>query len=689
MSILKYYKDNSALTFNELMELSKLNEADLLSEVEKQISSKRLSLTSDDTYVLYKHLAVGKLDVKETFAFLLQAGEDLFLQEKDISDSLDNDIVLVHVGKTNKVIEVLERSLTRIVVHVSKLGPKNIFVPIKPFRLKIEILNEGDQSFFGGEVLLLEVDSFHKTYVKCHIVEVLGNTKDPGMDILELVHLFDWPASFSEDVLSEAEELDRTIDPKNRFVVNDELIITIDGADAKDLDDAVSLKMVDDHYMLSVHIADVTAYVKENSLLDKSALERATSVYLADRVIPMLPKRLSNDLCSLNVDEQKYALSVFMKINKSGDVVSHEVKQTLVSIDQRLNYNETNDFLDNGAKLYSKDIEKMMQGMYDLSLLLEQKRYNRGALNFTSDEFKYDTDDLGNILDIHLHVTGKSEAIIESFMILANEVVSLHLTSLDLPCIYRIHEKPDQERLLAVLDMIKSLGIKIPKINHVTPKSLQMIIEKTIDHPLEQVIHTLILRSMKKAVYSEQNLGHYGLASAYYSHFTSPIRRYPDLLLHRLIKRFLIKPDNLLEDVKHFEVLMPTVAKHCSDMEKKADELEREVDKLKTTEFMLNKKNDIFQAVVANITSAGMFLRLENGIEGLLPLRLMDDYFIFNPKLMDLYGRRSKKIYKVGMKIEVKLIEVDVKLRQLTFKLNEGKGERNNENRRHKQKSNA
>ena len=211
-----------------------------------------------------------------------------------------------------------------------------------------------------------------------------------------------------------------------------------------------------------------------------------------------------------------------------------------------------------------------MQGMYDLSLLLEQKRYNRGALNFTSDEFKYDTDDLGNILDIHLHVTGKSEAIIESFMILANEVVSLHLTSLDLPCIYRIHEKPDQERLLAVLDMIKSLGIKIPKINHVTPKSLQMIIEKTIDHPLEQVIHTLILRSMKKAVYSEQNLGHYGLASAYYSHFTSPIRRYPDLLLHRLIKRFLIKPDNLLEDVKHFEVLMPTVAKHCSDMEKKS-----------------------------------------------------------------------------------------------------------------------
>lgn len=688
MNILKYYKDHSSLAFEELLELSKLSDEQLLAHLDELIANRRLTKTKDNNYVLYKNLAVGRIDVKDNFSFLIQVGDDLFMQDKDIKDALDNDIVLVHIGKTNKVLEVLERNVQRLVVHVSKLGQKNVFIPIKPFRLMIE-LTEGSMPLFGGEVLLLEVEIFENKKAICRIVEQIGNTKDPGIDILELVYQFDWPHTFSDEVLSYTESLDRRIKEDGRYRVKDELIVTIDGADAKDLDDAVSLKIVDDYYHLSVHIADVTAYVTENSILDQAATERATSVYLADRVIPMLPKRLSNDLCSLNAAEDKYALSLFMKINRQGDVVSHEIKQTIIEVNQRLNYQEVNRYLDQKSPLYTKDIEQMMDHMYDLSNLLEQKRYIRGSLNFKSDEFKYDTDEFGNILDIHLAVTGQSEGIIESFMVLANETISMHLSTLGLPCIYRVHDKPDQEKLLNVLELIKGLGIKIPRINHVTPKALQMIIEKIENHPLEQVIHTLLLRSMKKAVYSENNIGHYGLASTYYSHFTSPIRRYPDLLLHRLIRRFLIEPSNVSEDFRHFEMLLPTLAKHCSDMEKKADELEREVDKLKTTEFMANQKNEVFEVVVSSITNAGMFVRLSNGIEGLLPLRLLDDYYTLNPKELTLTGKRSKKTFRIGQLIEVKLIEVDVKLRQLTFKLNEGKGERNYENRRHKPKSNA
>lgn len=688
MSILKYYKDHQSLSFQELLEVTGLNEQELLANVDQLISDRRLQKLDDGNYALYKNLLVGRLDVKETFAFLIQPGEDLFLQDKDIKDALDDDIVLVHVGKINKVIDVLERNVKRLVVHVSKLGNKNIYLPIKPFKMTIE-LNEETQTFYGGEVLLLEVVSYEKKKVVCKIIQILGNTKDPGMDILELVYQFEWPHEFSKDVLDYTESLDRTIKHDDRFIVNNELIVTIDGTDAKDLDDAVSLQIIDDYYHLSVHIADVSAYVEENTVLDDAALERATSVYLADRVIPMLPKRLSNDLCSLNANEEKYALSLFMKINRQGDVVSHELKQTVITVNKRLNYQEVNRYLDYNEPLYSKEIEEMMTHMHDLSKILEHKRVLRGALNFKSDEFKYDTDEFGNILDIHLAEVGHSEGIIESFMVLANETVSMHLSSLNLPCIYRVHDKPDQDKLINVLDLIKSLGIKIPRINHVTPKALQLIIEKIEEHPLEHVIHTLLLRSMKKAVYSENNIGHYGLASTYYSHFTSPIRRYPDLLLHRLIRRFLLNPTDIELDYKHFEMILPTLAKHSSDMEKKADDLEREVDKLKTTEFMESHKNEIFETVISSITASGMFVRLDNGIEGMVPLRLLDDYFIFNPKELSLIGKRTKHVFKIGQKIEVKLIEVDVKLRQLTFKLNEGKGERNYENRRHKQKGNA
>lgn len=407
--------------------------------------------------------------------------------------------------------------------------------------------------------------------------------------------------------------------------------------------------------------------------MEKEAFERTTSVYLADRVIPMLPRRLSNDLCSLNADTLKKCLSVTMRLDAYGNPISHQIEQTWVKVNYRLNYDEVNDFLDNGSSLVNKEVEQTIKDMYQLSYILEEKRVDRGALNFKSLEFKYETDEMGHIIDIHPYVTGKGQALIESFMVLANETVSLHLSSLELPCIYRVHDKPDPDKLIQVMQMVKELGLKIPKVNHITPKTLQNILNKLEGHPLELVFHTLFLRSMQKAEYSGKNIGHYGLASKFYSHFTSPIRRYPDLLLHRLIKAFLIDTTDFDKNYQYYEAYVNVASERCSVMERKADELERETDKLKTTQFMANKVNQSFKAVISSVTKAGLFVRLENGIEGLCPMRMMNDYYYFDEKALTLKGKDTKQLFKIGQEVEVKLKDVDVKLRQLTFIVKEEK----------------
>lgn len=669
MILLKLFKDSKAYRFDELLEITQMDVISLTEALDQLVSQKRLDY-KNDLYQLRPNYRVGFLDVKnQGFAFLLQEKDDLFIYEEDLGLSLDGDLVLVHVGVKNKVVDVLERTVKQIVVHVKKVNQTVMFLPIKPFRLQIEV---EEKDFIGGEVLLIEIQSYEGKKAIGQIVQRLGFETDPGMDILELVYEANWPYEFSQETLKEADEIE-SIDTMPRRVVENELIVTIDGKDAKDLDDAISLKKDGTDYILAVHIADVSAYVRPNSFMEKEAFERTTSVYLADRVIPMLPRRLSNDLCSLNADTLKKCLSVTMRLDAYGNPISHQIEQTWVKVNYRLNYDEVNDFLDNGSSLVNKEVEQTIKDMYQLSYILEEKRVDRGALNFKSLEFKYETDEMGHIIDIHPYVTGKGQALIESFMVLANETVSLHLSSLELPCIYRVHDKPDPDKLIQVMQMVKELGLKIPKVNHITPKTLQNILNKLEGHPLELVFHTLFLRSMQKAEYSGKNIGHYGLASKFYSHFTSPIRRYPDLLLHRLIKAFLIDTTDFDQNYQYYEAYVNVASERCSVMERKADELERETDKLKTTQFMANKVNQSFKAVISSVTKAGLFVRLENGIEGLCPMRMMNDYYYFDEKALTLKGKDTKQLFKIGQEVEVKLKDVDVKLRQLTFIVKEEK----------------
>lgn len=687
MKLITLFQRNASYTFDSLLELTQLDPINLSLELDELVKFKRLT-KKESLYSLKASYAIGLLDIKnQGFGFLLQEGDDLYIYEEDMGFALDGDLVLVHVGARNKVIDVLEHNTTELVVHVKKLNTQVLFLPIKPLRLTIQV--ETKQPFLGGEVLLISLDKYEGKSVYGTIKKSLGFETDPGMDILELVYQANWPYEFTKEALQEAETVE-SVDIAPRREVKDELIVTIDGTDAKDLDDAVALKKDGNDYILSVHIADVSSYVKPNSFLDHDAFERTTSVYLADRVIPMLPRKLSNDLCSLNAGTRKKCLSVTMRLDAYGNVIDHKIEQTWITVDKRLNYDEVNLFLDGETTLYTKEIESMITEMENLSVILEQKRRDRGALEFKSLEFKYDTDDLGNIIDIHPYISGKGQKLIESFMVLANETVSMHLSSLELPCIYRIHDKPTEEKLMNVMNMVKEMGIKIPKLHHITPKTLQNIIDKLEGHPLEIVFHTMFLRAMQKAEYSGKNIGHYGLASKFYSHFTSPIRRYPDLLLHRLIRAFLIETDQFDQNYLYYESVIETIAEKCSLMERKADELERETDKLKTTEFMSNKVNQVFDAIISNITKAGIFVRLENGIEGLAPIRLMKDYYYFDDIRLTLKGKNNKQEFSIGKPIKVKLIDCDIVLRQLTFIVAEEKKNDTKEfNRYPKQKSKA
>lgn len=687
MKLITLFQNGASYSFDDLLLHTHLDPITLSSQLDSLVSDKKL-IKKDALYSLKASYAIGLLDIKtQGFGFLLQKEEDLYIYEEDLGVALDGDLVLVHVGKRNRVVDVLEHNTLELIVHVKKINTQVLFLPIKPLRLKIEV--ETKASYLGGEVLLVRLEKFEGKTVYASIVKTLGFETDPGMDILELVYQANWPYEFSKEALDEAEAVN-PIDIAPRREVTDELIVTIDGKDAKDLDDAVALKKEGNTYKLSVHIADVSAYVTPDSFIDRDAIERTTSVYLADRVIPMLPRKLSNDLCSLNAGTRKKCLSVTMWLDLDANVVDHKIEQTWITVDRRLNYDEVNLFLDGETALYSKEIEQMITEMAAISDLLEAKRRARGALEFKSLEFKYETDDLGNIIDIHPYVSGRGQKLIESFMVLANETVSMHLSSMELPCIYRIHDKPTEEKLLNVMNMVKEMGIKIPKLHHITPKTLQNIIDKLEGHPLEIVIHTMLLRAMQKAEYSGKNIGHYGLASTYYSHFTSPIRRYPDLLLHRLIKAFLIETEQFDQNYRYYESVIETIAEKCSLMERKADELERETDKLKTTQFMANKKNQMFDAIISNITKAGIFVRLENGIEGLAPVRLMKDYYYFDDTHLTLTGKNNKKTFAIGNPIRVKLIDCDVVLRQLTFTVLEEKDyERKDFNRNSKQKGKA
>ncbi len=626
-------------------------------------------VTYDDPYyILNSDILIGRLDRKQTFGFLRQELKDVYIEGSNLSDAMHDDIVLVQMYFEPRVVAIVQRALKILNATVKRNRKEALYFSPDAY-LDRRLFVDPFEGLVEGHVVQLEVETIDASGVYAHVKTIIGHINDPDIDTLRIVSSYEWPEKFSDEVMASLKNININMDEeiKSRVDLREELIITIDGLDAKDLDDAISLKQVGDHYELGVHIADVSSYVKADSLLDQSAYERATSVYLADRVIPMLPHLLSNDYCSLNAHEPKLTLSCLMTLDQDGKVVDHRIEKTVIESNRRMNYTEVNEFLKKGKSLNNKPIEKMIITMNELSQKLALLRKQRGEIEFESIELKFIVDEQGKVIDVKERHQEDAEELIESFMLIANETVAEHMYHLDVPTLYRIHEKPDIVKLKTALQTVAKLGFQ-PNMRHAgEAKTLQYITKRSSDTPYGPIVHMLLLRAMQKAKYSNVLDIHFGLGATYYTHFTSPIRRYPDLMLHRLIHLFVLgEASNYDKAMAHYENIMTDVAKHTSDQERSAIQLERDVAKLKSCEYLQNKVGEKYKAVITQMMPTGMFVQLQSGIEGFVPLRLLDDYYIYNDDILSFIGRRGKK-YRLGDQVEVELLSVDMTSRKVDF----------------------
>ncbi|MBO0469612.1 ribonuclease R [Enterococcus sp. DIV0242_7C1] len=622
---------------------------------------------------------------------------DVYIPKEAVNFAMDGDTVAIDIvqtadpfsdrGAEGKIVEIKTRAITQVVgefiayddKEVSETDLYGYAVPKdkKMAGLTFNIAAQGIKPV-DGSIVIVEVTHYpEKEYPRSLeglVKKVVGHKNDPGMDILSIVVAHGIPTSFPDPVLDEADKVPDAIsedDIKGRRDLRDQLIVTIDGEDAKDLDDAVTVqKLENGNYFLGVHIADVSYYVTEGSELDIEAYERGTSVYLTDRVVPMIPQRLSNGICSLNPHVPRLTMSCEMEITPEGHVVKHDIFRSVIQTAERMTYTAVNEILEEQnpetMERY-KELVPMFKEMGELHQILEQMRETRGAISFEDREAKVLVDAKGHPQDILLRTRGVGERLIESFMLAANETVAKHYHDLKLPFIYRIHEQPKEEKMQRFFDFAAVLGILVKGTKtDITPKDLQRVLEQVADKPEEAVINTMLLRSMQQARYSEDNYGHYGLAAEYYTHFTSPIRRYPDLIVHRLIRSY---EGNVSEKLKEkWEQHLPDIADHSSKMERRAVEAEREVDAMKKAEFMADKIGEEYQGIISSVARFGFFVELPNTIEGLIHVNnLKQDYFHYIENHMALVGERTGMTLKIGQKVKVRVEKADPETREIDF----------------------
>ncbi|OFI01546.1 ribonuclease R [Clostridium acetireducens DSM 10703] len=636
-------------------------------------------------------LVLGKLQGHQKgYGFLIpeeEGKEDVFIPAACINGAMNGDKVVARVTKEKlngkrlegEIIRILERANKTLVGVYEDSKNFGFVVPDdKRIHQDIFIPKNDKMGAKTGDVVIAEIISWpeKRRNPEGKIKEIIGKKGEKGIDILTIIKKHNLPEEFPKKVLEYAENISFEI-PKEEYNKREDLrdlkIVTIDGEDAKDLDDAISIeKLANGNYYLGVHIADVSQYVKEKNPLDKEALKRATSVYLIDRVIPMLPKRLSNGICSLNPNEDRLTLSCFMEIDKSGKVVDHYVTESIIKTSERMTYTDVTKILrDNDAELIDRYgyLEKEFKLMEELCKILYKKRINRGAIDFDFEECKIILDDKGKPIDIRPYEREIANRIIEEFMLVCNETIAEHMFWANLPFVYRVHEDPDEEKLAHFNEFVHNLGYVIRMTKEIHPKTLQEIIEKVKGKKEETVVSTLLLRSLKQARYSPECIGHFGLAARYYCHFTSPIRRYPDLIIHRIIKEFI----NEGIDEKRTRKLTTEVeyaSKQSSEMERIAEEAEREVDDLKKAEYMKERIGEEYEGIVSSVTNFGMFVELPNTVEGLVHISTMDDdYYIYDESHLSLVGERSKKIYRLGDQVKIRVDRVDIENREIFFEL--------------------
>lgn len=614
--------------------------------------------------------------------------EDIFILESDTGTAMHQDKVRIIIRDDKKegkrqegvVVKVLERGMPEIVgtyqlnrdfgfvISDNPKFSKDIFIP----RKEAAGIKNGDKVI----VVITDYGSGNKN-PEGKIKENLGNIRTPGTDILAIVKSFGIPSEFPEKVMKQAQRVpDHVLDADRdgRLDLRHLQTVTIDGEDAKDLDDAISLTKEGDIYHLGVHIADVSNYVQYNSALDREALKRGTSVYLADRVVPMLPERLSNGICSLNQGEDRLALSCLMDINEKGKVVSHQIAETVINVNERMCYTDVKNILedtDEEAKKRYDALIPMFFMMKELSGILRNSRHHRGSIDFDFPESKIILNAAGKAIDVKPYEANVATKIIEDFMLMANETVAQEYCTEEIPFVYRTHDNPDPEKVESLLTLLHNQGVKIQKAKEeITPKEIQQIIESIEGLPNEAMISRLVLRSMKQAKYTTECSGHFGLAAKYYCHFTSPIRRYPDLQIHRIIKDNL--RGRLMREgrTEHYAEILDEVARQSSVCERRADEAERESDKLKKAEYMSYHLGEEFEGIISGVTGWGLYVELPNTVEGLVHVNtLRDDYYVFDQESYELRGEMTKKVYKLGDKVRVRVAEADKMLKTVDFEL--------------------
>ena len=667
----------------------------LVQVLDELIKEGRVEQTKKGKYMLssVEHVA-GIFDATQRgFGFVRVEGaeKDIFIPESEVNGAFHSDEVLVEItdkkegskkSMEGRIIKILNRGIKTLVGTFDKNKNSGFVIPDNhKIPVDIYIPATRTKGAVSGHKVLVKLVDYGKKNKKPEgiVTEILGHVNDPGTDILSVVKAYEIPVEFPKEVRNEVRQIPDHLLPedyRDRLDLRHLQTVTIDGEDAKDLDDAITLYKDESGYHLGVHIADVSHYVQEGTALDKEALKRGTSVYLVNKVIPMLPQELSNGICSLNEGQDRLALSCIMDLDHTGKLLSHRIANTVINVDRRMTYTAVNAVITHHDPEVTRQYEElvsMFEMMGELSALLREKRRQRGSIDFDFPESKIILDESGHPVEIKEYERNAATKLIEDFMLLANETVAEDYFWQEIPFVYRTHETPDGERIARLEAMIRNFGyvLKAGTSSHIHPKEIQKLLGRIEGTPEEPMISRLALRSMKQAKYTTLNVGHFGLSASYYCHFTSPIRRYPDLQIHRIIK------ENMKGGIKRrrldwFEEHLPGIADQCSKLERRAEEAEREVVKLKKVEYMADKVGQNFVGVISGITSWGIYVELPNTVEGMVSVHsLLDDYYFYDEEKYVMMGRNTGRIFQLGEKVEIRVAGVDKMTKTIDFELAE------------------
>ena len=675
-----------ALNINSVEETTQLME-----ELRKLEDEVIIYHSNKDKYMMLdnSHLRKGVMRAnKRGFGFVEVEGmkDDIYVSSDNMNGAIHEDIVLVEItSKMNverlegRVLRVIKRQVERYIgeINFDKKGKGHITLDDQKIKLNIEIPKDKSLNAVDGHKVVVELTKRvnKNTKYEGKVIEVIGHKHDPGVDILSIIYKYNINVEFPDDVKEEVKNIPSEVSPEEcegRRDLRDEVIFTIDGDDTRDIDDAISIeRLPNGNYKLGVHIADVSYYVKEGSPLDVEAQERGTSVYLVDRVIPMLPHELSNGICSLNPNVDRLAMSCVMEIDSTGKTVDYEIFESVIRSRIQMTYKKVNSILeDNIVPEGYEEYEEKLRLMAELAEVLRKFKVRRGYIDFGVQEAKILVDEECKPIDVVIRERGVGENLIEDFMIAANECVASHIFYMSLPFVYRIHEVPEEDRIRSFLAFVSSLGYNVAgDIKDVKPTTMQRILKSLEDKPEFKILSSLLLRSMKKAVYRPENLGHYGLASPCYTHFTSPIRRYPDTTVHRLLRTYLFKGKADMGTCKKWEERLVYITEHSSDRERASIECEREVEDMKMAEYMEGHIGEEFEGMISSVTNFGMFVELDNLIEGLVPLREMNDFFHYDEERMTLTGERTHIKYSIGDRVLVKVVRASREEKTIDFEV--------------------